>query len=121
MHQIAEFDPSTAKSQSGCITFYAGCPIIWNSKLQTQVALLTTEAEYTALSHSLHDVIPIMQLLEAMKSRGFEGICTSSHVFCKTFKATPVLLNWHACQSYVLSPSTSMSVIIIFVNISAKV
>ena len=83
---IAEFDPSTAKSRSGWITFYAGCPIIWNSKLQTQVALSTTEAEYIALSQSLRDVIPIMQLLDEMKSRGFEVICTSPHVFCKTFE-----------------------------------
>eukprot|EP00957_Ditylum_brightwellii_P065383 4959912-Ditylum_brightwellii.AAC.1 len=29
-------DPSTAKSRSGYIVFYAGCPIIWASKLQTQ-------------------------------------------------------------------------------------
>jgi hypothetical protein len=83
---IAEFDPSTAKSRSGWITFYAGCPIIWNSKIQTQVALSTTEAEYIALSQSLRDVIPIMQLLDEMKSRGFEVICTSPHVFCKTFE-----------------------------------
>ncbi len=86
MHQIAEFDHSTAKSQSGWITFYAGCPIIWNSKLQMQVALSTTEAECIALSQSLRNVIPIMQLLEEMKSHGFEVICTSPHVFCKTFE-----------------------------------
>ena len=27
-----------------------------------------------------------MQLLEEMKSRGFEVICTSPHVYCKTFE-----------------------------------
>lgn len=86
MAQFAQFDPSTSKSRSGWITFYAACPIIWASKLQTQVALSTTEAEYIALSQSLRDVIPIMQLLEEMKSRGFEVICTNPHVFCKTFE-----------------------------------
>ena len=85
-HDIAEFDPNTAKSRSGWITFYAGCPLIWNSKLQTQVALSTTEAEYISLSQSLRDVIPIMDLLKEMKARGFEVICTNPHVFCKTFE-----------------------------------
>ena len=36
--------PSTAKSRSGWIIFYTGCPIVWASKLQSQVALSTTEA-----------------------------------------------------------------------------
>jgi hypothetical protein len=36
---FAATDPSTAKSRGGWIVFYAGCPIIWASKLQTQVAL----------------------------------------------------------------------------------
>jgi hypothetical protein len=49
----AAYDPSTEKSRSGWIIFYAGCPIIWASKLQSQVALSTTEAEYISLSMSL--------------------------------------------------------------------
>ena len=60
-------DPSTAKSQSGWIISYANCPVIWCSKLQTQVALSTTEAEYIALSWALHDVIPVMSLLSEMR------------------------------------------------------
>jgi len=43
-------DHSTAKSRSGWIVFYAGCPVCWASKLQSQVALSTTEAEYICLS-----------------------------------------------------------------------
>ena len=51
-----------------------------------QVALSTTKAEYIALSQSLCDVIPVMQLLEEMKSRVFKVICTEPHVHCKTFE-----------------------------------
>ncbi len=50
---LASTDPSTSKSRSGWIIFCAGCSIIWASKLQSQVALSTTEAEYIALSMSL--------------------------------------------------------------------
>ena len=39
----AQQDPMTAKSRSGSIFQYAGCPI-WASKLQILTALLTTEA-----------------------------------------------------------------------------
>ncbi len=48
--EFAPMDPSTTKSQSGWIIFYAGCPISWASKLQSQIALSTTKAEYIAMS-----------------------------------------------------------------------
>ena len=41
-----------------------GCPILWCSKMQTEVALSTTEAEYIALSQSMRDVLPIISLIE---------------------------------------------------------
>ena len=62
----AEEDASTSKSRTGHVITYAGCPFLWNSKLQTQVALSTTEAEYIALSQALRNTIPIMQLLKEM-------------------------------------------------------
>jgi hypothetical protein len=62
--EFAPVDPSTAKSQSGWIIFYAGCPVSWASKLQSQVALSTTKAEYIAMSQALHNVIPVMNLLQ---------------------------------------------------------
>ena len=46
---------------------YANCPIIWSSKLQTEIALSTTESEYIALSQSLRDVIPLMGLLTELQ------------------------------------------------------
>ncbi len=72
--------PSTARSRSGWIIFYAGCPVSWDSKLQSQVALLTTEAEYIFMSQSLRDVIPVMNLLQEMRERYFQVICTKPHV-----------------------------------------
>ncbi len=83
---FAAVDPSTAKSRSKWIIFYAGCPISWASRLQSQVALSTTEAEYITMSQSLRDVIPVMNLLEEMREQDFQVICTEPHVYCKVFE-----------------------------------
>jgi hypothetical protein len=83
---LALFDPSTAKSRSGWIVFYAGCLVIWESKLQTQVALSTTEAEYITMSQSLRDVLPIMFLVQEICKKGFQVICTKPYVYCKVFE-----------------------------------
>jgi hypothetical protein len=58
-----------AKSRSGWIIFYAGCPISWASKLQSQVALSTTKSEYIAMSQALKDIIPIMGLIQKMRKQ----------------------------------------------------
>ena len=84
--QFAHSDPSTAKSRRGWIIFYANCPIIWASKLQTQVALSTTKAEYISMSQSLQDVLPIMFLFQEMKDKGFQVICTKPYIYCKVFE-----------------------------------
>lgn len=79
-------DPSTSKSRTGYTIMYCGCPIIWTSKLQTQVALSTTEAEYIGLSQSLRDTIPIINLLNEMKERGIDIYSTTPSVYCTAFE-----------------------------------
>ena len=54
----------TARSRHGYIITYTGMPIIWKSQLQKEIALSTTEAEYTGLSYALREAIPIMDLLK---------------------------------------------------------
>jgi len=108
----AEHDLSTAKSQSGWIIFFAGCPIIWESKLQSQVALSTTEAEYKALSMFLQDVLPIMCLLDEMKDRNFQVMCTTPHVYCNIFEDSSGARELARLQNFVHAPNTSMCVTI---------
>jgi hypothetical protein len=84
--EFAPIDPSTAKSQSERIIFYAGCPISWASKLQSQAVLSTLETKFIATSQSLCDVIPIMDLLQEMRERDFKVICTEPYVNCKVFE-----------------------------------
>ena len=64
---VDSVDPENVLSRTGYIIFYAGCPIHWVSKLQTEIALSTTESEYVALSQSMRDVIPMMNILEEFK------------------------------------------------------
>jgi hypothetical protein len=82
----AQDDPSTAKSRSGYVITYGNSPILWGSKLQTCIALSTTEAEYVALSQSLRDTIPIMNLLQELKDQGFHEENLKPTVHCKAFE-----------------------------------
>ena len=43
---------------------YAGCPITWSSKLQTEIALSTTESESIAFSSAMREVIPFLNLMQ---------------------------------------------------------
>ena len=47
---------------------YAGCPLVWSSKLQTEIALSAAEAEYIVLSGSLREVIPAMHLMKELNA-----------------------------------------------------
>jgi len=84
--ELAAYNPSTAKPWSVWVIFYTGCPIVWASKLQLQVALSTTESKYIAPSMSLRDVLPIMFLLDKMREINLQVICTALHFYCKVFE-----------------------------------
>ena len=65
---------------------YAGCPILWASKLQSCIALSSTESEYYSLSTAIREVIPIMELAKEMKEHGFDVGTTEPKVHCKVFE-----------------------------------
>ena len=56
-------DPNNILSRTGFVVFYAECPLIWASRMQTEIALSTAEAEYIALSASMKEVLSLMQLM----------------------------------------------------------
>ena len=56
-------DASSLYSRTGYIIYYMGMSITWCSKLQSRIALSSTDAEHAALSTCLRDVIPIMHLI----------------------------------------------------------
>ena len=79
-------DISTSKSRTGYVISFAGCPVTWGSKLQTQIALSTTEAEYIALSQSLREAIPIMNLVQELQEQGFSIFSQTPRIFCTAFE-----------------------------------
>jgi histone deacetylase 1/2 len=82
----AHSDPSTAKSRTGYFITYCGCPVTWASKLQTEIALSTTEAEYIALSTALREVIPLMEQIKEARENGFDFPFAPARVHCKVFE-----------------------------------
>jgi hypothetical protein len=79
-------DPSTAKSRTGYIISYGGCPVIWASKLQTEVILSSTKSEYVGLSESLRVAIVMMNLLNEMRAFDIPITKTTPTVYCKLFE-----------------------------------
>ena len=100
---------------------FAGCPISWGSRLQTEIALSTTESEYIALSTAMREVIPFMGLLQEISDTF--GILARKPVFkctvwedndsCITVanapKFTPrtkhIAIKYHHFRSYVANGS----------------
>jgi hypothetical protein len=83
----AAFDKTTARSpRTGYLLTYCGCPIVWASKLQTEIALSITEAEYISLSSALREVIPLTDLIREAWQHGFDFPLAPAKVHCKAFE-----------------------------------
>jgi hypothetical protein len=64
-------DPACVKSRTGYVIEVMGCPVLWVSKLQTEIATSTMEAEYSALSMSMRAAIPLLETAKSV-SQGFK-------------------------------------------------
>ncbi|MGH3053371.1 MAG: Ty1/Copia family ribonuclease HI, partial [Gaiellaceae bacterium] len=62
-------DPLCVKSRTGYVISIGGCPLTWTSKLQSEIALSTMEAEYIALSQSMRELLPIKRLVKEMSDK----------------------------------------------------
>lgn len=79
-------DRSAARSRYGYIIVYAGMPLCWVSKLQTEIALSSTESEYIGILEATQQVIPIMELLQELKEAGIKIGDTTPTIRCKVFE-----------------------------------
>jgi hypothetical protein len=76
-------DPTCVKSRTGFVICISDCPVIWSSKLQTDIATSTMEAEYNGLSLCMRDLLPFKRLFLAVAN----GIGLADDVLT-TFKTT---------------------------------
>ena len=79
-------NPRDCLSRTGYIIKYAGCPIIWASKMQTTIAMSTTEAEYMALSTAMREVIYCIHLLDELTKKGIRLSRSTPVVKCSVFE-----------------------------------
>ena len=68
--------PICVCSRSGHVMTMHGCPVHWTSKLQTETALSTTEAEYIALCQAFRELIPMRRFFNDMLDNfGLQELC----------------------------------------------
>ena len=79
-------DRNSARSRHGYAITYLSCPIIWKSQMQTEIALSSTESEYIGISQGLREVIPLIKILNEMKSHNLPINPTASKVYCRVFE-----------------------------------
>ena len=77
--------PENLLLRTGYLITYAGHPVVWCSKLQTDIALSTTEAEYITSSQALQQVIPMIHIMEELESIVPFYNLTPQH-WCKLFE-----------------------------------
>lgn len=76
-----------ALSRTGYIITYCGCPIHWASKLQSEIALSTTESEYIALSMASRELLPLRRLVLKLHKHGLFATPLDTH-FSTTHTST---------------------------------
>ena len=54
-----KMDPVSVKSRTGVLLTFGDAPILWGSKLKSEIALPTLEAEYSVLSQGIRDLVSV--------------------------------------------------------------
>jgi hypothetical protein len=116
------WDPSEADnadnaySLTGFVIYYAGCPVFWQSKLQTEITLSTAKAEYILMLQALRETIPLATLMHEMNEI-FPLYLSSPKLSLRCKKSISLALLWLKIQSLLLGPSTLPLNTIIFGSI----
>jgi len=90
-------DPLSVKSRTGYVITFAGCPVLWSSKIWTEIALSTTEAEYIAMSQAARDLIPMRALLQEFSK-------TTKLIVGDTFTHSTIFEDNKGCVDLALAP-----------------
>ena len=65
---------------------YAGCPIMWKSKVQTLITISTIKNECITFSSALREGIAIIQLLEGLKKNDLPLHSSTPLICCRIFE-----------------------------------
>ena len=79
-------DVDTTRSQHGYIITYAGCPICWESQLQVEIYISTTEAEYCAISHALWEAMMMIEMIKEMGRNKIKMVNMNHRINCEVYK-----------------------------------
>jgi hypothetical protein len=105
---------SSSLSRTGFVIMYSGVPIIWHSKLQTEIALSTCEAEYIALSQCARALIPLRRLIENISeiyvpTDGSLSLCNGPTRCLNSLGKSVILEDNAACIAVAVDPKTKHS------------
>ena len=86
--------PVSSRSRTGFVIFVGNCPVIWQSKLQGETALSTTEAEIVALSMSMRELLWLRQMAVDVATTLGSEIQDPIELNCKVFEdnVAPLIL-----------------------------
>ena len=76
-------DPHCAHSRTGYVILAFGCPVLWRSRLQTEIALSTMEAEYVALSTACKDLLPLVAVIREFSAAIGLDASFTANIHCK--------------------------------------
>ena len=86
-------------SRTGYVIMFAGCPIFWSSKLQTEIALSTTEAEYVALSQAMREVLSLTDLMKELTCV-LDFNTSKPDFYCQAFEDNRSTITVAECKKY---------------------
>lgn len=83
----AMYDPNTARSRTGFIIRYANVPLVWQSKLQIEISLSSTEAEMIALSAATRENIYLIRLIHDINAKcQIKASMNHAKIRCRIFE-----------------------------------
>ena len=97
---------------TGYVITYVGCEVLWCSKSQMEITLITTESEYIVLSHDMRNMIPFMEMMKEVTFIFYIHL-PSPEVFWKLFEDNQSCISVAELKFFYQEQNTSILSIII--------
>eukprot|EP00804_Cyclotella_cryptica_P011602 CCRYP_020927-RA/>CCRYP_020927-RA protein AED:0.29 eAED:0.29 QI:0/0/0/0.66/0.5/0.66/3/0/467 len=99
-------DPHCACSRTGYVILAFGCPVLWRSHLQTEIALSTMGAEYVALSTACKDLLPLVAIIRELSAAVGLDDSFTSNIHCKIHEDNVGALTLARLEPCCMTPRT---------------